>query len=365
MASITQGALSALRRMAARAIPGALLLVSSTVPAAAQDRLQVHGFLTQGYGSASDYPIYGITTDGTGDYRTAALQGRIILTSSDHVVVQLSHQRLGTSNFMEFEDDVALDWLFYQKRFAGNSIRLGRVPMPRGLFNEVRDVGVILPFFRASKAFYSEGVETLEGATVSRNFGFSDWSVDATAFGGNFQLRAEVLDQNGLVALQDDMRKAWGGQLMLNTPIPGVRVGGTYMDAEYDNSEGTPFTLWTSSADASFERTFLRGEYEVAETDGFTYTAYYGQAGVNAWKGLWVNGQAEFNTNSIDIRGLGTLDFDAIRDYAVGLSYRFGYNLVLKAEWHDFEGYQVGVPVNPMGPPVTNRYFVLGVAASF
>lgn len=337
--------------------------------ASAQSRVQVHGFVTQGYGSASDYPIYGITTDGTGDYRTAALQGRFAITSSDHVVVQLSHQRLGSSLFMQYEDDVALDWLFFQKRFLGNSVRVGRVPMPRGLFNEVRDVGVILPFFRASKAFYSEGVETVEGVALSRSVGLGDWSLDATAFGGNYEIRAEVLDQNGLLALQDEMRKAWGGQMMLNTPIPGVRAGATYMDSEYAKDgtqrKGTYFTLWTASVEASFERVFLRGEYEVAETEGYTYQAHYGQAGVRVWRGLWVNGQAEFNTNDVSVRGLGNLEIKAIQDYAVGANYRITGNLVAKAEWHDFEGYQVGVPVSPLGPPVKNKYFVLGIAASF
>lgn len=343
-----------------------LLLLSAVVslPASAQERVQVHGFLTQGYGEASDYPIYGISTKGTGDYRTLALQGRLFLTSSDQVVAQFSHQRLGTSNFMRFEDDVALDWLFYQKRFLGNSLRVGRVPMPRGLFNEVRDVGVILPFFRASKAFYSEGVETIEGATLGRSFGLGSWMVDATVYGGNFNVKAEVTDQSGLTVASDDVRKAVGGQVMVTTPIPGVRFGGSAVTSKYKNSDES-FQIFTASGDATFENVFVRGEYEVARNDSFNYLAYYGQGGVHVWRGLWLNGQAEFNTNTIKISGLGELSIDAIKDYAVGANYRFNTHLVFKSEWHTFEGYQVGVPVDPFGPPVKNKYFVLGVAAAF
>jgi len=156
---------------------------------------------------------------------------------------------------------------------------------------------------------------------------------------------------------------------MLNTPVPGVRVGASYMDAEYGKGtvgrEGSSFDLWTASAEGSFERFFARAEYEVAETKGYTYLAYYGQAGVNVWKGLWVNGQAEVNTNTVTVGGFGDIEIDAIKDYAVGANYRFAGNLVAKAEWHDFEGYQVGVPVSPFGPPVKNKYFVLSIAASF
>lgn len=328
-------------------------------------KVSLHGFATQGYASATDYPIYGISTDGTGDYRTAAFQARFMATTRDHFVVQFSHQRLGSSNFMEFEDDVALDWLFYQRRLFGASIRAGRVPMPRGLFNEVRDVGVLLPFFRASKAFYSEGVESIDGVALSRSFGLGDWTADASVFGGDFDLKVELTGSEGLSVTRSELTRTVGSQLVVNTPLPGLRVAGGYMRAEYEET-GAPFDLWTASVDGTFDRVFARAEYEVAETTGFEYVAYYGQAGVRVWKGLWTNVQAEWNTNHVFVPQLGaTLDVEAIQDYALGVNYRFGPKLVLKAEWHDFDGYQVGVPVDPFGPSVQNDYFILGVAAAF
>ena len=86
---------------------------------------------------------------------------------------------------------------------------------------------------------------------------------------------------------------------------------------------------------------------------------------MNVVKGLWINGQAEFNTNHLDLGSMGALDIKAIKDYGVGANYRFSPKLVLKAEWHDFTGYQVGVPINPFGPAVGDKYFILGVAAAF
>ena len=330
----------------------------------AQQRLYFHGFVTQGYGSATDYPIYGIGTDGTADYRSAAFQTRFLITPNDHVVVQLSHQRLGSSNFMEFEDDVVLDWVFYQRRLWGNSIKVGRFPMARGLFNEVRDVGVLLPFFRASKAFYSEGVETVDGASVSRSIGLGDWNVDLTAFTGQFEIRGEFISSEGLLVAETEFKNTYGGQVIVGTPLPGLRVSGTYLDSE-SKEGGDPFTVWTASVDGTFERFFTRAEYQVADLPGFRYVAYYGQAGVRLIGGLWANTQAEFNTNTVGVPGLGDLEIDAIEDYAFGLSYTLNEHFVLKGEWHTFEGYQVGVPVSPMGPPVENEYFILGISAAF
>lgn len=345
---------------------GALLLAAAvSSPAKAQDRVQVHGYLTQGYGSATDYPIYGISTDGTADYRTLALQGRVFLTSSDQVVTQISNQRLGNSLFMQFEDDVALDWLFYQRRFLGNSVRAGRVPMPRGLFNEVRDVGTILPFFRASKAFYSEGVETVDGVTLSRSFDLGAWTADATAFYGRFDVRAEITDETGLTVADNKWVGSVGGQLTISTPVPGVRFGGSWLKAHIKNTT-TPTRLWTLYADGSFERFFVRGEYEIARQTDYRYQAYYAQGGANLWKGLWFNGQAEFNTNTVGgIPQLGELVIPSIKDYAGGLSYRVNSHLTLKGEWHTFKGYQVGVPLSPFGPPVKDKYFIVGIAAAF
>lgn len=366
MAPTSTRAWGASLRRATGPVLGALLLATvAAIPAAAQTRVQVHGFLTQGYGSATDYPIYGISTGGTADYRTLALQGRFFITSSDQVVAQISNQRLGNSLFMQFEEDVALDWLFYQKRFLGNSIRVGRVPMPRGLFNEVRNVGTILPFFRASKAFYSEGVETVDGVTMSRSIGFGEWTADATVSYGEFDVRAEITDENGLGVVDNKWTRSVGGQLTVSTPVPGVRFGGSYLRARIENTDKAT-RLWTLYADGSFERVFVRGEYEIAGQPNYTYEAYYAQAGVNVWKGLWINGQAEFNNNTIGgIPVIGELDIPSIKDYAASMNYRVNTHLTLKGEWHTFKGYQVGVPLDPFGPPVKDKYYVLGIAAAF
>lgn len=365
----------------------ALLIVLALAPAAvsAQSRgLTVHGYLTQGYADASDIPIYGIRTEGTSDYRALALQFRYALNPSDAVVVQFAHRRLGRSAIQEFEPDLALDWGFFQKRWQGNSIRVGRVPMPRGLFNEVRDVGVLFPFFRASKAFYSEGVETVDGVSIGRSvdLGSTGFSLDLSAYAGEFTTAVEFVDTEGLFVLTDRLYGATGGQLQIHTPIPGVRLSTDYVGAEYDS--GGDFSIWTTSADATRDRWFARAEYEsvLAKTsqdeDDIEYIAWYAQAGVGLTEKLWVNAQYEVN-DITSFRALPSppfpspeVSYDNIRDTALGVLYKFSPLLILKAEYHWFEGYQLDeptLPIDPMTgqglPPRETNYVIISLSAAF
>ena len=87
----------------ARIIFASLILGAACLPQgevsgqSISDRLTLNGFLSQAYGDATEYPIYGLPTGGTGDYRTLALQARFAITNSDFVVVQVNHRALGES----------------------------------------------------------------------------------------------------------------------------------------------------------------------------------------------------------------------------------------------------------------------------
>ena len=351
---------------------------------AQQQGLVVHGYLTQAYAQSTDVPIYGIGTEGTTDYRALALQFRYGIDANSSLVMQFSHRRLGTSLIQELEPDVALDWAFFQRRWKGNNIRVGRVPMPRGLFNEVRDVGVILPFFRASKAFYSEGVETVDGISASRNIrlGDSGFDFEASAYFGEFTTTLEFVDTDGLTVLNDRLRKARGAHGVLNTPVAGLRFTGDYVAAEYDS--GAPFSIWTASGDLTRDRWFARAEYELAQTEtvegdpSTDYLAWYAQAGFGLTEKLWLNAQYEFN----EITAFGALPspplpspdlaYDNIRDTAVGVLYKFSPLLIFKAEYHFFEGYQLDEPTPPLNPLTGQAlpagetdYFIISLSAAF
>lgn len=349
----------------ALAVAGLTICTDTAQGQSLKDRVIVHGFLSQAYADATDMPIFGIPTGGTADLRAAALQLRLAATRRDNLVVQFSHRRLGGSLLATLEETMELDWAYYSHRFGAVSARVGRFPMPRGLFNEIRDVGTLLPFYRASKAFYSSGVETVDGARVDYEFAIGGWEIESVGFYGDFDLKVQFTGSDGLVVVNSAWEKSFGGQVVVNTPVQGVRFGFTGLRADPDDSE--PAYIWTGSADASFERFFVRGEYELAHVKNSTdYEAYYGQAGVRVLSGLWLNGQAEWNTNTILSPGPAFgAEIKAIRDYALGVSYAVNSHLVLKVEGHSFKGYEFDVPVNPFGAPMGNKYFITSVSTAF
>ncbi len=355
-------------RTAIAAAAALVLVVAPATPAEAQsmgDRLSLHGFLTQGYGKATEAPLFGIPEAGTADMRSAALQSRFSFTRSSQAVVQVSHRRLGQSLMAEMENTVELDWLYYAHRFGGAQFRAGRIPMPRGLFNETREVGVILPFYRASKAFYSEGVRTVDGALVGYQRALGDWGIETSAFYGDFEIRTQFLDASGLVAVKSDWEHAVGGQFIVNTPVPGLRAGATLQRAQAVASDATN-RIWTASIDGTFDRSFARAEYQLYhQAEAIDYEAYYLQGGVNLIGGLWVNTQLEWNNNTYLQPGLNGLKVAAIRDYALGVSYRWNPQLVFKVEGHDFKGYELDRPVSPMGPAESTRYLILSISTAF
>lgn len=362
----------------------ALFALASGALSAQQEGLVVHGYLTQGYAESTDLPIYGMGTGGTSDYRALALQFRYGIDRNNSVVTQFSHRRLGASAIQAIEPDVALDWAFFQSRWKGNSIRVGKVPMPRGLFNEVRDVGVILPFFRASKAFYSEGVETIDGISAARDIrlGDSGFSMETSAYYGEFTTTLEFVSETGLTVLNDRLRDGRGAHGVLSTPIAGLRFSADYLAADYD--AGSAFVNWTASADLSRDRWFLRGEYGKATvdqedgSDDTDYVAWYGQAGFGVTEKLWVNAQHEFNEITVyDVLpsppfAAPDLSYENITDTAIGLLYKFTPLLILKGEYHFFEGYQLDEPTPPLNPatgqalpPGETDYFIISLSAAF
>lgn len=58
-----------------------------------EQKLTVHGFLTQAYAKSDGGTVLGITEDGTSDYRSLALQLRYAMSENDTFVLQLSTAR--------------------------------------------------------------------------------------------------------------------------------------------------------------------------------------------------------------------------------------------------------------------------------
>jgi hypothetical protein len=359
------------------------LLCCSALDGRADDflnNLSVHGFLSVGYGRADGETVLGIPNRGTTDYRNAALQFGYALRPTDRIVIQLSHERVGVDDLSAAVlPEIALDWAFYEHRFTDRTVvKAGRVPLPVGLYNEVRDVGTLLPFYRPPTTNYSEVLlasETVDGVVLLQTVPLGKWSLEIQPFAGGWDSVATTFRAR--------MEDVIGATVFVRTPIEGIRVGGSILRGT--QFVGRPLDLpppppgpprppgppgsseggrrrrdsRLASVDASFSRFSLRGEYFRDEFPSLIYSAYYGVASAKPVDKLTVNFQYSLARFEVVLPSGVTVRVPFSRDLAASVNYSPFSQVVLKLEGHEGEG------TTFVGTPPVNRYFIASLAVSF
>ena len=340
------------------------------------DRLSIHGYLTQGYGIADGGQIFGIDETGTSNYGNAALQFRYGISSSDYVVMQFAHRQLGKSSLVYNENEITVDWAYYGRRIGDAEIKVGRMPIPAGIYNEVRDVGVLLPFYRAPFNFYLEGSytsETVDGLVGSYVFGADKpWNVEVAGYVGQWDMDDRT--DNGSVWEQQTVRAtgAAGGQVWVNTPLDGIRVGagGSRYNTHDVWTVGGLWKEWHASIDAQLPFVTAQAEHRYIQFPNGYYNTSYAYIGIHPISGLTLNGMYDVADVAADIEFSGmpiNLNMDYNDEITVGASYAVSPNLVLKGELHRSTGYWADSPVlNPvLAPPLRVDYLIVSASAAF
>ncbi len=351
---------------------------ADTTPAApaarGAGRLTVHGYVTQGFaGLHGGVQFYGVRGRTSADFRYAALQGRYALTGTDHVVLQVNHRRLGDSPITGLESEVRANWAYYEHAFRdGTAVKAGRSPIPRGIYNQLRSVGVALPTYRPPVVFYDEGAyysETIDGVVASRTFREdAPWSVEAHAYAGRWESLAYDTWSDEYAVERVHARRAVGGQLWLNTPVDGVRLGAAAQryavnEEVMETSEMKEYHL---SADVTRERGFFRTEAQVQLYGVSEFYSGYAQLGARLAGKLHGVVEVQRSVEAGVEYGDGTLPSSYMwhRSTGVGLSYAFAPTLVAKVEHHWDRGIQLEQPGDPLNP-MRFRYAIVSLSASF
>ena len=332
-------------------------------------KISIHGYLSQAYAQSDGTQFLGITKDGTADYRTAAVQIRADVTRHDAFAVQLSHERFGNSPIQTQFDDVDLDWIFYEHRFGdATTVKVGKVQTPYGIYNEVRDVGTLLPFYRPSHNFYADGAfstETIDGIVVSHRFTFGSWGLDGDLHYGNWEFLNKTNIGTYVTRRVDD---SLGAQLWVQTPLPGLRIGGGRMDFQVQPVTATQkqqdWDMSYFSLDSQLGRVVLQAEYRKVDVVTSKVSGGYVHLGVGITGKLSLHGQYD----DMDLKLKTTrLKLDMDHDVAAGLKYDFTPAHVLKAEYHWNETAFWAENVVPaiLGPTRKTEYWLLSFATSF
>ena len=327
-------------------------------------KFSVHGYINQAYAVSEDYPIFGIPTNGTTDYRDLALQFRYDPNRRNAVVVQFRHQRFGETR--REAEDVAVDWAFYQRNFSDRlSLKAGRVPLPLGIFNEAGGAAATSPFFRPPGEFYDRHYtsKTLEGALGTISLGDpAGWSFDVDGYAGRWTLDQWYTDERA------DARNAWGAQVWANSPLPGVRIGaGAYRcDVEPTAGQRVDYVMVHASVDADFERWRVATEYLSGNLSTYgRYRAAYIQTGVQLTPRISAHARGSLARIELPING-HSIEPELSEDLGLAVNYAVHPSLLLKLEGHTNAGLlREDMPIDFYRSPTRTRYLIASVVASF
>jgi hypothetical protein len=361
----------------------ALLAVCSG-PALAQgipDRLELHGSLNAAYGRSHELPMFGLPLTGTSDYRVFTLQGRYALTENDQIVAQVFNRRLGTSPYAPALPDVTMQWAYWQHKSGDFTFKVGRNPLPRGLVNEVRYIGTVLPFFRPSNELTGEAFDAIDGAVVSYRHEIGHGvELEQHGFAGGSENRATANTTTGTELRIARTENMFGGQTYLTLPVAGIRFGA--YAARYNFVQPTSRGYRTNTI-FSAEATPVDRVKLVTEQGRYT-----GHGPANDNRNGYFEGTFRL-THRLSIAGqhayLSRMLFFAnpdmnfvypeTRSNGASAIVHLTANSVLKLENHWRDGWSFDTPTNPiaaqtatdvtLSPMRYGRYFLVSVAASF
>lgn len=358
-----------------------LATLAVAAPAGAQEvaeRLTLHASLNAGYGKAAELPVIGIPASGTVDYRIMTLQVRYALSDDDAFVTQLLNRRIGTSPLQTLLGDVTANWAFWQHREGDLVLKAGRTPFVRGLNNEVRYVGTVLPFFRVPFEFTGDAFDALDGVTVSyRQPLAGGWSLQAHALGGGSENRSVRATATELTVRSSRAHNLVGGQLEVQGPI-GLRAGawGNRYDRKAETQSGRR-AFYGAFAQVDQGRGLLRAEYhrESGHDPSADIRAGYAEGIARVLPRVHLAGQHSLRQERVfGAPGQGNVDVMAVRSTGAALNVFVQPTTVLKFEHHWRDGYTYDAFVPPTrveggrlvaNPAVQGNYWIASLAVSF
>ncbi len=232
-------------------------------------QVEIHGFVSQGFlwSSANDY-LFATTSKGDFRFNEIGINFSASLTKKLHVGLQLFSRSLGYVG----GNQIQLDWAYADYRYRDwLGLRTGKMKIPLGMYNEIRDVDqlrscIILPqsVYQESNRGFASGLigVGVYGEAPTENVGSFSYSLQggtvtshpsetalnhllqAQVSGGSIDVVAQAMTLFGITGyppadgqpdlqLEDEVESDTGislvGSLLWNDPfeIDGLRLGGS------------------------------------------------------------------------------------------------------------------------------------------
>ena len=216
--------------------------------------VEIHGFASQGYLQSTDNNFFAPTSDGTFAFNEFGINFSKEMTNKLRVGVQFFGKDLGPYG----NDEIKLDWAFADYRWKDwLGVRAGKIKGAHGLYNETRDVDMLRNSIFLPQSVYSE---ILRDTTLSLIGGGIYGLIDLKKFGSlSYQAFAGTQDIDANESLSQilqgrtsdsvnvrntniDVNKKYVFSLVWDTPLDGLRFGGTWSKADMDLISAFDFT---------------------------------------------------------------------------------------------------------------------------
>jgi hypothetical protein len=313
----------------------------------------VHAFGGWAYAKTNNNAYLGGLPEG--DYRSSNLAFNVQSSPSEHLRIQTQ---------VEWSEDehgsaVSLDYAFAEWFFSDAvKLRAGQIKQPFGISTEVFRVGTLRPFFDLPQAVYGEvgltGGKAIKGISLTGTAGLGPrWTISYDVYGGGVDQEEFVLPETFLrgarakVATEFELestRDVLGGHVVVETPVRGLRVGGSaYTGTEIGSARRVVFGLQAEYLKGAWS---LRSEYahetvrgDVTVDGGYVEAAYH-------LNDRWQAG-AQYGRLTTDLVGANASIAPSLLDHtevAVGLNYWFSPQFVLKLSYHHVDGNRLAAP---------------------
>ena len=218
---------------------GLSLLAAVSYASEGSGSVDIHGFISQGYLKTNHNNYLAQTEEGSFEFNELGLNFGTDLTDKLRIGMQFFARDLGS----EGNDELLLDWAFADYRWRDAlGFRIGRIKMPFGYYNTIRDFDMLRTGVFVPQSVYMEmlrdAVSFMKGVSLYGNTSLGSWGAISycgitglpnvsknTGYRGatedfwslyNLQIKEMAVEQSHIVECQ------W------ESPVPGLMIGGDY-----------------------------------------------------------------------------------------------------------------------------------------
>lgn len=223
-----------------------LFLLSPPLPARAEllSDIEMHGFVSQGYLKSTDNNYLGNSKKGSYEFNEIGVNLSADLTDDLKFGMQLFSRDMGEYG----NNELTIDWAAFDYTYQDwLGFRAGKIKLPFGLHNRKRNADMLRTSIIFPQSVYPEGLREfvvglygagLHGILRLGPLGYMDYEL----YGGTLHIASNTQYLSDLVYRYREVIKALGGNydnykliinhmeggmLIWNTPLTGLRIGGT------------------------------------------------------------------------------------------------------------------------------------------